>query len=89
MCPGSFRLRCEIRTIDHVIMVPTFLLARNPDVGNASMVDIVDVEVVFRDYGAVLDASGHDPVGDLDANRTVGIVDAGMVAGAFDAPVFS
>jgi len=39
-----------------VIVVPTFLLARNPDVGNASMVDIVDVEVVFRDYGAVLGA---------------------------------
>ena len=54
MCPGSFRLRREIRTIDYVIVVPTFLLARNPVVGNASMVDIVDVEVVFRDYGAVL-----------------------------------
>jgi len=72
-----------------VIVVPTFLLVRNPGVGNAGMVDIVDVEVVFRDYGAVLDASGYDPVGDLGANRTVGIVDAGIVARAFDAPVFS
>jgi len=70
-------------------VVPTFLLARNPDVGNARMVDIVDVEVVVRDYGAVLGASGYDPAADLDAGGTVDIFDALVVAGAFDAPIFS
>jgi len=67
----------------------TFFLARNPDMGNAGIINIVDVGVVFRNYGTVMGAPGYDPAGDLDANGTVSIVDAGIVAGAFDAPVSS
>ena len=78
-----------ICTVSSSVDQATFFLARNPDMGNAGMVNIVDVGVVFREYGIVLGAPGYDPAADLDANGTVGIVDAGIVAGAFDAPVFS
>ncbi len=78
-----------ICTVNSSLDQATFFFARNPDVGNAGMVNIVDVGVIFRNYSAVLGASGYDPAADLDANGTVGIVDAGIVAGALDAPVFS
>jgi len=78
-----------ICTVNSSVYQATLFLARNPDMGNTGMISIVDVGVVFRDYGTVLGAPGYDPAADLDANGTVGIVDAGIVAGAFDAPVFS
>ena len=76
-------------TVNSSVDQASFFLARNPDMRYAGMVNIVDVGVVFREYGIVLGAPGYDPAADLDANGTVSIVDAGIVAGAFDAPVFS
>jgi hypothetical protein len=57
--------------------------------GNTGMISIADVGVVFRDYATVLGVPGYDPAADLDASETVSIVDAGIVAGAFGASVFS
>ena len=76
-------------TVNSSVDQASFFLARNPDMGNAGMVNIVDVGVVFRDYGTDLGAPDYDPAADLDANGAVSIVDAGIVAGAFGAPVFS
>jgi len=53
------------------------------------IISIVDVGAVFHDYGRILGARGYDLAADLDPNGAVDIVDAGIVAGAFDAPVFS
>ncbi len=50
-----------ICTVNSSLDQATFFFARNPDVGNAGMVNIVDVGVIFRNYSAVLGASGYDP----------------------------
>ena len=64
-------------------------LVRDPEMSNSVMVKVIDVSIVFWDYGSAQGSTGYDPAADLDGNGTVNIMDASIVAGAFDAPVFS
>jgi len=63
-------------------------LARDPDVAGAGFVNIVDVGVIFGDYGAVNGSALYNPSADLDGSGTVDIVDASVVISVYGAPVF-
>jgi hypothetical protein len=56
---------------------------RNPDMSNWTMVNIIDVSIVFGNYGLAQGSTVYDPAADLDGNGTVDIVDAGIVGGCF------
>jgi len=77
-----------IATVDSSTARVNFFLSRNPDMANVGVVNIVDVGVVFRDYGTAQGSQSYDPAADLNANGTVDIVDAGLVVAVYGAPVF-
>jgi len=77
-----------IATVDSSTAQVNFFLSRNPDMANVGVVNIVDVGVVFRDYGTAQGSQSYDPAADLNANGTVDIVDAGLVVAVYGAPVF-
>jgi len=45
---------------------------------NSAMVNIIDVSIVFGDYGSAQGSTVYDPAADLDGNGTVDILEASI-----------
>ncbi len=69
-------------------LTATCFVSGNPDIDNDGVVSIVDVGIVFLQYGKSQNTPGFNPAADLDKDGTVSIVDASMVALDYGAVVF-
>ena len=63
-------------------------LTREVDMAGNGFVSIVDVGVVFNDYGFSVGNPSYNPIADLAATGTVNIADATIVSINYGAPVF-
>ena len=64
------------------------VLTRQIDMANNGFVSIVDVGVVFGDYGYSVGNPNYNPQADLAASGTVGIIDASIIGANYGDPVF-
>lgn len=61
---------------------------RNLDMANKGLVNIIDVGIVYAQYGLTSASPNFNPLADLDGNGVINIIDAGIIALNFDAPAF-
>lgn len=58
----------------------TNFVLRNPDVAGDGSVDIVDVSIVFLQYGQSVGTPTYNPKADIDGNGRIDIIDASIIA---------
>ena len=65
----------------------TCYMSKNPDLNHRGIVDLVDVSVVFRDFGANSGSSMYYAPADLNGDGQINVIDAAIMADDFLAPV--
>ena len=88
LIPASSILLGAVCTVNLGNNQASCFLAKDPDMAGAGFVNIVDVGIIFGDYGAVNGSALYNPSADLDGSGTVDIVDASVVISVYGAPVF-
>jgi len=64
-------------------------VTRQVDMAGDGFVSVVDVGVVFSDYGFSIGSPNYDPQADLVAGGTVSVIDASIVDSLYGSPSFT
>lgn len=67
----------------------TCFLSRDPNVSHSGLINLIDVSILALAYGTIAGSSNFNPALDLAAQGSINIVDFGIVAADFGAPLFS
>jgi subtilase family serine protease len=64
------------------------MTTRRVNISGENMVNLNDVSIVFLDFDRMPGSPGYNPLADLAATGTIGLVDVGITTLYFDSPVF-